>query len=796
MPTVPLGENPYLYTEGPTVPLRQQRTGTYAANSFGNRVFYTSPGTLPTSTLGPGLAPTAGQLLRQNLSGAGLAGAAIGGGLAAQGAYSQGAGLFQGVGVGVGTVAGAVGGQAAGAAVGSAAGGAAGSAVPVVGNVAGAGAGTVVGAVGGGLVGGAVGGNIGGGIGQAIDQFFWPSPAQPSIGIPPQPGDVNSPTFQPGYDNQFPAGAAGAGPEVVPGDPIYGPPPFTGGQTAGVGYKAAYSVNVKWTYGDRTYIAATTNQTAVGPISFAAFQLATNKKSLNIAVQGVGGANIFALARNTPGSGMASDSVATILSFSVGYINLFRADGQPDTGGSIQGPQVGTTEPERGGNPYRPLGTDGAGRSLPSTEPERSTDLPWPQTPINSYPVPSPFPTPIPTTDPKFAPSPPTIKPDTPTETTTRPTAPYDPLSPGPSRPLDDENESPVRPFFIPIPIGPINPPDFIPPQVPVTVPSGFRQPATTPTGSSQGLIDPTQTPTQNPNVQPAPQSTPQPARIEEGSCCIPPANPELIKRLEQIKKGIGVDGLPASVPDQIAKQNPGQIMINSLAELHLWQVQQFDGVMGRWPQQIPIPTPTGTVNVGMPNMAEAVAEMVGMMVSQQVTAAQILNTSSRAMIQAGSATQQAHLAHLTAKANADFLGFESRANAVDMPLAYTPGANPFDGLLQESTAKIQGFENTDGQDLKSILAELLQAAAIIRAVYWRKLDPRGDLKTQIRQNIRGQGDFIDEAAAGGNDDAWAEYLRQVEQGFRDATGDSTPYNRPPAEGPQIRDRSPGPEAD
>jgi hypothetical protein len=327
---------------------------------------------------------------------------------------------------------------------------------------------------------------------------------------------------------------------------------------------------------------------------------------------------------------------------------------------------------------------------------------------------------------------------------------------------------------------------------VPVTIPVNFRQPANTPTGDPNQLINPTTTPTPNPNTKPQIQPVQQPARIEEGNCCIPPANPEIIKRLEQIKKGIGVDGMPVSVPDQIAKQNPGQLTLGSLAELHLWQVEQLDGVMGRWPQQIPIPTPAGSVNVGMPNMAEAVAEMVGMMVSQQVTAAQILNTSSRTLAQSGSATQQAHLAHLTAKANADFLGYESRSTAVDMPLAYTPGKDPFDGMLQESTAKIQGFENSDKQDIKQIFAELLQAAAIIRAVYWRKLDSKGDLKKQIQRNIKGGADFIDQAAAGdGNDSDWEAYLQQVEEGFRSATGDANPYGRNASEGPQIKDRSP-----
>lgn len=322
-----------------------------------------------------------------------------------------------------------------------------------------------------------------------------------------------------------------------------------------------------------------------------------------------------------------------------------------------------------------------------------------------------------------------------------------------------------------------------------------------TPTTTTGKVTDPT-TPgnfTQTPPVTPTP---PVPTPPDNGCRCNGPilANQAaqaaelatLLAELERIKSAIGVHGLPASVPNQIAKKAGGQRMINSLAELHLWQVEQLDGVVGQWPIEIGVDTPGGNVGLTIPNMAEAMAEQMGLMIGQQVTSAQILNTASRTLAQSGSATQQAHLAHLTAKANADFLGYESRASAVDIPLAYTPGQQPFDGLLKESTAKIQGFENTDSTDIKAIFAELLQAAAIIRAVYWRKLDTKGDLKTQIRGNIRGQGDFIDKAAAGdGSDSDWEAYLKQVAEGFRGVTGDANPFNRPPTEGPQIKDRSP-----
>ncbi|MBD1917164.1 MULTISPECIES: hypothetical protein [Cyanophyceae] len=780
MTTVPLGENPYLYQGGATVPLRQQKTGAYAANSFGNRVFYTPEDRLPNSTLAPGLAPTPGAIARQNLTGAGLAAGAIGGALQAQAVYSQGGGLFEGLGVGVGTIAGGIGGQVAGAAAGAAVGGAVGSAVPVVGTVVGAGAGTVIGAVGGGLAGGAVGGSVGGGIGRAIDDFFWPDPAKPDIGIPTQPGAAQPIRNLEDYPGQFAALAAEAGAIVMPGTP----PPFKGGQSP-VAYR------VSWT---RSY--GTPNQTVdiMGPLRLS--------RALQGSDSSTGCGEGVSFNRYTMIGSNRSENLASGCGETATNIRVERVDGLADTGGDPSGGIDPIRAPNAARVPSRPLRTPyyPAGSGTPSAPP---VDLPWPEftpAPIADT-VPfgdsSPFKEPADT--PEFTPTPDPLKPLEPeaTPTPTTPQAPLDPLNPtGPSKPLEPEKKESGRGFpgFIPsvIPVKPINPPDFKDPEIPVTIRGGSKQPAITPTGSPNQLINPTDAPTTNPNTKAEITPVEQPARIEEGKCCIPPANPDIIKRLEQIKSGIGVDGLPASVPDQIAKQNPTQLQIGSLAELHLWQVQQLDGVMGRWPQQIPIPTPAGPVNVGMPNMAEAVAEMVGMMVSQQVTAAQILNTSSRTLVQAGSATQQAHLANITSQANADFLGYESRANAVDMPLAYTPGADPFDGFLNESTAKVRGFQNTDKTDIKAILAELLQAAAIIRAVYWRKLDTKGDLKKQIGENVRGQGDFIDKAAAGdGNDSDWEAYLKQVAEGFRGATGDATPYNRPPGEGPQIKDRSP-----
>jgi hypothetical protein len=622
-------------------------------------------------------------------------------------------------------------------------------------------------------------------------------------------------------------------PETVSGDQIplntvsvEGEPPFEGGQSVGV----RYIVPAVTTF-DPPFSNTVSNFDVYGPVrARRIFSVGEARTRWEVDASNLSGSQATFFYENGVTFG-----TRTI------WGSITRADGQPDTGGNPPGSIVQAPAPSKP-RYYNPLDniprTADRTNTPPATAPAPNNDASLspalrPQAPPATAPAaPDPGPA-LPAGDPLVAPGTtttpdPTQAPDAtpdnvPGPVTAPKTDPYKNLKPGEvitlpdgttitgtptgyqiSTPVNSSNTLKIPPNQLLRPGETVKVDDFLSPALaPLLAIPALLIPAllTTPTATTGKVGDPT-TPGKFTDPPPTTPTPPVPNPPDNGCKCNGPllANQAaqaaelaaLMAELEKIKRAIGVQGLPVSVPDQIAKQTPGQKSISSLAELHLWQVEQLDGVMGRWPQQIPIPTPAGPVNVGMPNMAEAVSELVGMMVSQQVTATQILNTTSRTLAQAGSATQQAHLAHLTAKANAEFLGFESRPSVVDMPLAYTPGQDPFDGLLNESVAKVRGFENADGQDLKSILAELLQAAAIIRAVYWRKLDPRGDLKSQIRQNIRGQGDFVDEAAAGsGQSEDWEAYLRDVEAGFRSATGEDNPYGRPPGEGPQIRDRSP-----
>jgi hypothetical protein len=270
-----------------------------------------------------------------------------------------------------------------------------------------------------------------------------------------------------------------------------------------------------------------------------------------------------------------------------------------------------------------------------------------------------------------------------------------------------------------------------------------------------------------------------------------------ILEELLRMSNRMGTNAFPMSAPANLAKPGTSTRTLENLAETQLWQVEQLDGLLGQFPNKLEIEHPDGsTIDMDTPNVSEALAEILGMLVGLTVNSSQILHTSSRALHQAGSATQQAFRAAQYAKGNADYLGYKSVESAFPLPLSYSPGKDPFDGFLQESSKTVQNFENVDKDDFRKQLMELLQAAAIIRAVYWRKLSAQEDFGQQIQTLITEQSGFIDARAKDSrNDGDWEAYLKRVEDGFTTGaggTGSDTPYGRDRSETPNIRDLSLG----
>jgi hypothetical protein len=569
-----------------------------------------------------------------------------------------------------------------------------------------------------------------------VGSFVITSAFVDAVGIK-YPGDQNALQF---FSRRLGIGSSGATQEPVE-ITVEGSPPFTGGQSDGFLYTVTIDSVSASNLGDQSNQPRQSSFGLYGPITRLSWQLLGSffwgeQWRLNWT------------GRTTPDGAQTSGGITLNTNGTDPIVSVARADGLPDTGGNIAGlPEASTYYPP---NTYNP-GT------VPQT-------IPGEETPDKEK---APLGPPLPSSPPPES---------------------------EPINPSDPDFEKPKVPFFLPPPL-----------------PAGAPLPGAGASGNPNAV--PVNPPQSNPTGAQPPTKAP-PTTTNDCRCNIPlfnrfdklnrdignlinagnaGANAAILAALEQLKGAVGVGAFPASLPANFANPTGGQKNISNLAEMQLWNAEQLDGLIGQFPNKTTVSTPDGDKDVELPNVSESLSEIIGMLVGLTVITNENLHTSSRALMQAGSATQQAHLAHLFSKANAEFMGYEGRPSDVDVPMAFTPGGNPFEGLLNEGTQKIKGWTNNDSQDLKSIFAELLHAAAIIRAVYWRKLDARGDFKQQIQQEIRNQSKFVDDEGERRNSSSdWEEYLRQVETGFTSKTGDQSPYNRNPNEGPKIRDLSDG----
>ncbi|PHJ54509.1 hypothetical protein VF06_37470 [Nostoc linckia z4] len=291
----------------------------------------------------------------------------------------------------------------------------------------------------------------------------------------------------------------------------------------------------------------------------------------------------------------------------------------------------------------------------------------------------------------------------------------------------------------------------------------------------------------------PPPTDPPPPPRPKKCKCmCCDDNNNENLLKL--ILRRIG--SLPASVPDNFTKQNPSMISIESLAELMLWQMQQLDALMGAYPIEIEIED-SDLVKEGnqkqkikVPNQAEAIAELLGMILTIKRDTHATLITAIKAMGEAGMTKQLATKTLDVSLANAEFLGYKLEQKKKQIPSLFTPGGKDISETLKEKNVEIVSYENTDKKDLQDDLKTLLTMAARWNAQNWRKIDannPKESLKNLLINNVQA----VSDAGKEDSQDDFDNFTEQCERGFIDVSGISdtaNPWGRQYKERPKIRE--------
>lgn len=302
-------------------------------------------------------------------------------------------------------------------------------------------------------------------------------------------------------------------------------------------------------------------------------------------------------------------------------------------------------------------------------------------------------------------------------------------------------------------------------------------------------------------------QPPPMP-NAEAGDCC---------QRLEQLLqltlKRIGANNFPANVPNSLTKKNSGSRQINSLSEYIAYTIKQVDAISGKYPIEIKIKdsdlTQEGdqSKTLTIPNAAEGIAEMIGiLLVLQSESNANLIATIS-AMTEAGSAKQLALLAGDYAKANSEYLGYKGKQLERDVPFSFKPGESKLDKILVAGNRKVKGFENDDKEDLNDLLAPLLEMAAMWKAQNQRNLggaDPLTALKKIFNDSLnldKGLEDLTKTAPPPDPNNPqnpqeprksdFDAFCEDAEMGFINQPGITDPvkpYGRPLDQRPKIRE--------
>lgn len=288
-----------------------------------------------------------------------------------------------------------------------------------------------------------------------------------------------------------------------------------------------------------------------------------------------------------------------------------------------------------------------------------------------------------------------------------------------------------------------------------------------------------------------------------------------LIKQQQLQSKVLGLDQFPAKVPEwMIVGKVNGQDLNNdqkeykSIAELLEWYFKNIFGIIGQLgidfeltdtqPGQpnadgSPGEPKTTTTTVHLPNIAEAIAELFGLITHVNLTVESMQNAGLRTMLDVGSAKQQTFSTHMYVEAICDYLGFSHEDITQKLAIGFKPGETDLTKLLVETEVDVQGIKYDQKHRFRDNLHDLLKAAAIINAVHYRKFDSNGDIASLLFNHIKDRAQasktIADPVDSQGKTDI-ERYYKEFEIGFEDEAGidDHTqPYGRPYSQRPLVQ---------
>lgn len=286
--------------------------------------------------------------------------------------------------------------------------------------------------------------------------------------------------------------------------------------------------------------------------------------------------------------------------------------------------------------------------------------------------------------------------------------------------------------------------------------------------------------------------------------------NRQLLKLIKEMHKVLAPGEFPSFLPSSLITKDEGFIgslipnlptIISNYPKLFEWFIKAFEEIFGEW--EIPIeikdvdPTTPGEQPKGirLRNMAEAFAELTAMHITSTSNTEILVNMLTRTMSEVGSNKILSVTSESKIQALIDFFGFTAEEKLKNIPYTFTPDKEKIDEILQESTQKIATFYLKDKKNTyKNDIAKLIEAAAIIKAVHFRKLgsnDPATAVSNMmdIIKKMSGTNDKVDAALAKKDVEQLDKAIADFESGYIQYTGIDNvtqPYGEPFNNRPRV----------
>lgn len=253
----------------------------------------------------------------------------------------------------------------------------------------------------------------------------------------------------------------------------------------------------------------------------------------------------------------------------------------------------------------------------------------------------------------------------------------------------------------------------------------------------------------------------PTPQEPDPMDCC-----QELMEKVELIEMRLGCKEFPVDIPASLVAANAGQVKLDNHAQFSAWFVRNLDSLFGQFPVKLTIadsdPTKSGDqeVEVELPNLAEAIAEIFGLAYQSEIKTDLVAEMLMRLIPEVIAAKNASIVGQSYAKANASYMGYAGNLKPTEISSNFNlEKVNSLPEFLKESKGKLLTFQEQSNDTLQDKLERLMFAAGIIKSVFMVDGRDADRLIETINQMFDDEGDNL-----AANKRSWPEWLRAMEK--------------------------------